>query len=289
MKDIRDRPLAGRGAVVTGASRGIGRAIARRLASAGAHVVIGARSVDHPVGAFSGTVLETAELIAAEGGQATPVAVEMTDPTSREDFIRAAITATSSVDILVNNAGTANYKAPWELTYAEASEQIDVYLGGPWHLCNLVLPQMIDRRRGWIINLGSSSVAKPPTRPYAQHVDAFGHDSLYAGLKAAIHRFTLGLAAEVHEYGIAVNVLAPVGGVFTPGLDSLGLGFSPEHPACEIEEHIAEAALDLASCDPATSTGLIAWSHQYLDEIGRATMSLDGRKVLVNRAGSTDE
>ncbi len=283
MSNAIERPLLGRGVIVTGASRGIGRAIAQRLAAAGAHVVIGARSMSRPTGDFAGTVHETAELIHEAGGSATPLALDMTDDTSRESFVRAAIDATGGIDILVNNAGTALYKPTWEYTLDEASGQFETYLIGPWRLCNLLIPHMIERGRGWILNLGSSSVVKTPQPPYERHLQYFGSDVLYASVKAAMHRFTQGLAAELYQHNIAVNLLAPVGGVFTPGLDSLGLGFTPEHPACEIVEQMAEAALDLVSHEPHARTGTIAWSHRYLDEIGRSTRSLDGRSVLVAR------
>ncbi len=278
-----DQPLKGRTAIVTGASRGIGKAIAQRLAAAGAHVILGARSIDAPSGDFAGTVHETAELIRAMGAAATPLAVDMHDPASRENFIAAALQVSGAVDILVNNAGTAHYAATWEYSLAEAMAQTEVYFTGPWHLCNLLLPQMIERREGWILNLGSSAAVKLPERPFAKHLEYFGHHVLYASLKAAVHRFTLGLAAEVNQYNIAVNAVAPVGGVVTPGLESLDMGFTPDHPACEIPEQIAEAALHLVSGDPAERTAIIAWSHRYLDEIGRSTRSLDGRTVLVER------
>ena len=278
-----DRSLEGRTAIVTGASRGIGAAIARRLASAGAHVVVGARSVDRPTGEFAGTVHETAEAIRAAGGRATPLAVDVTDGDSRQAFVAGAIEATGGVDILVNNAGTAVYEPTWAYDLPTAEGQVETYLTGPWHLCNLLLPQMIERGQGWILNLGSSSAVKTPQQPYARHLHYHGHDVLYSMLKAAVHRFTVGLAAEVHEHGIAVNLVAPVGGVFTPGLDSLDLGFGPDHAAVEVPEQIAEAALHLVSGDPRERTGIVAWSHRYLDQIGRPTMSLDGRSVVVPR------
>lgn len=275
--------LAGKTAIVTGASRGIGKAIALRLASAGAHVVIAARSLDKPAGDFAGTIHETANAICAIGGTVTPLAVDMASATSREALVENALAATGAIDILVNNAGTAHYSETWAYSVFEAQSQIDSYFTGPWHLCNLLIPQMIARGAGWILNLGSSSVIKTPQPPYDKHLSYFGHDVLYASMKAAMHRFTQGLAAELHDKNIAVNLVAPVGGVFTPGLESVGLGFTPDHPACEIEEQIAEAALDLVSHPPAELTGVIAWSHNYLDQIGRPTMSLDGRKVLIPR------
>jgi len=277
------RVLEGRSAIVTGASRGIGKAIAIRLAAAGAHVVIGARSLDAPAGKFAGTLDDTAEAIRAMGGSATLLAVDITDAESRKEFVASALAATGGIDILVNNAGTAIYREIWSYDPAEMYSMIGMYFEGPLHLTNLLIPQMIERGEGWILNLGSSSVVKTPEQPYAKHLGYFGHDVLYASLKAAVHRFTQGLAAELFEHNIAVNLLAPVGGVFTPGLASLGMGFSPDHPACEIEEQMAEAALALVSHPAAQRTGTIAWSHRFLDEIGRPTMSLDGRQVLVPR------
>ena len=278
-----ERPLIGRTAIVTGASRGIGKAIALRLASAGAHVVLGARSVERPAGGAAGTVLETAEEIRAFGGEATPLAVDTTDPDSRARFVAAAIQATGGIDILVNNAGTAIYKPTWDFPLDQALPQIETYFTGPWHLCSLLAPHMIERKRGWILNLGSSSVVKLPQQPFERHIAYFGHDVLYASLKSAVHRFTHGLAAELYEHNIAVNLVAPVGAVFTPGLDAMNIGFTADHPAAEIPEHIAEAALDLVSREPREQTGVIAWSYKHLDEIGRSTRSLDGAKVLVAR------
>lgn len=283
MSETYSRPLAGRSAIITGASRGIGKAIAQRLASAGAHVVIGARSLDRPSARFEGTIFETAEAIRAAGGRATPLALDMTDDSSRQKFVADAIKATGGIDVLVNNAGTAHYKETWNYTLSEAMSQTEAYFVGPWRLCNLIIPHMMERGRGWILNLGSSAVVKTPQPPYEEHLRYFGHHVLYASLKAAVHRFTEGLAAELYAHNIAVNLVAPVGGVLTPGLDSLDMGFTADHPACEIPEQIAEAALDLVSGDPKKLTGVIAWSHRYLDDIGRCTMSLDGRSVLVHR------
>lgn len=209
----------------------------------------------------------------------------MNDPASREQFITDATQATGGIDILVNNAGTALYKPTWEYSLTEAEEQIAAYFTGPWHLCNLVIPQMIERKRGWILNLGSSVAYKLPEQgKFAEHMQYFGHSMLYAGVKTAMHRFSAGLAAEVHPHNIAVNVLGPVGGVYTPGLERLATGMDPNSPVFEIPEQMAEAALALVERPPQDQTGLVAWSYKYLDEIGRSTMSLDGTTVLVDRS-----
>lgn len=276
--------LAGRVAVVTGASRGIGRAIATRLASAGAHVVLAARSVEKPTEGFAGTVHDVAEAIRAFGGTATPLALDVADEASRVAFVEACKRQVGTVDILVNNAGTPLYKTIDAYSYADIRNQIGMYYEGPLHLINLLVPGMKAKGAGWILNLGSSSVVKLPKQPYAEHLAYFGIDALYASLKAADHRMSFGLAAELYEHGIAVNIVAPVRAVWTPGLENLGLEFGPDHPAIEKEEHIAEAALALVSEPPEVRTGVLAWSYQFLDEIGRTTMSLDGRSVIEERA-----
>ena len=276
-------PLAGRNAIVTGASRGIGKAIAIRLASAGAHVVLAARSVDAPTAGFTGTIHDVAETIRAFGGTATPIKLDVTDAADREAFVQTCADTVGPIDILVNNAGTSNYKHIDEYTFADLHQFIGMYYESMVHLCNLLVPGMKAKGEGWILNLGSSSVIKLPTQPYGKHLGYFGYDAVYASLKAGVHRFTQGLAAELYGHNIAVNLVAPVGAVYTPGLDSMGLDFDPSHPAVEIEEQIAEAALALVSQPPQEVTATIAWSYKYLDGIGRPTMSLDGTQVLVER------
>jgi 3-oxoacyl-[acyl-carrier protein] reductase len=275
--------LSGRVAVVTGASRGIGRAIATRLASAGAHVVLAARSVEKPTEGFSGTVHDVAETIRAFGGTATPLALDVADEASRVAFVEACQHQVGTVDILVNNAGTPLYKTIDQYSAQDLRNQIGMYYEGPLHLINMLVPGMKAKGGGAILALGSSSVVKLPKQPYAEHLAYFGIDALYASLKAADHRVSFGLAAELYEHNIAVNIVAPVRAVWTPGLENLGLEFGPDHPAIEKEEHIAEAALTLVSEPPSVRTGTLAWSYQFLDEIGRTTMSLDGRSVIEER------
>jgi NAD(P)-dependent dehydrogenase (short-subunit alcohol dehydrogenase family) len=105
---------------------------------------------------------------------------------------------------------------------------------------------------------------------------------LYGALKAGIHRFALGLAAELHGQNIAVNVLGPVGAVLTPGLIGLDLGLTPDMEICEPVEDMAEAALDMLD-KPTSYTSQFELSYNYLDRIGRPSMSLDGSEVVVAR------
>jgi 3-oxoacyl-[acyl-carrier protein] reductase len=275
---LQDRPLEGQVAIVTGASRGIGCAIAERLASAGARVFAAARTLDEPV---RGGVEQTVERISARGGSAVPLHVDMESAKSRESLISQVMDRAQRIDILVNNAGTATYLATDAMPLAIARAQTETYFLGPWHLCHLVLPHMKAQRKGRILNIGSC-VHLPPERPYEAYNAARGFEALYAGLKTGLHRFSQGLAAEVHASNIAVNVLGPVLAVYTPGLAALNLGLTPDMDICEPVEDMAEAALDILS-QPIDYTGHIDLSYQHLDRIGRSTRSLDGLRVIVER------
>lgn len=284
MAGFSQRPLDGRSAIVTGASRGIGKAIAQRLAMAGAHVVAGARSVEAPAGTHGGSLAETATEIRAAGGRITILGIDVTDERSREEFAQGALAATGGIDILVNNAGGATYKPSWKYTATEVSDMLELNVMSAWHLSSLLAETMIARGAGWILNIGSTAAVKVPTQPYDAFLKYFGNNVIYGTTKAALHRMSIGMAAELFEHNIAVNVLAPVGGVFTDTLQALAPEFTRDHPAVEPVENMAEAALALVSETPRNRTGQIAWSHEFLKEIGRSTMSLDGTTVLVARS-----
>ncbi|RYD83652.1 MAG: SDR family NAD(P)-dependent oxidoreductase, partial [Sphingomonadales bacterium] len=215
--------LNGKIAIVTGASRGIGAAIAERIAAAGVEVICAARTVDGDPA--QGTANATVERIRARGGKAHAMQLDLTDANSREALIRGVITRFGRIDILVNNAGTAIYKSTEEMLLSDVEAQTQTYFVGPWHLCNLVLSQMKKQGEGRILQIGSC-VIFPPTEPFGPYMAGRGNEMLYGGLKAGIHRFALGLAAELHDQNIAVNILGPVGAVLTPGLQSLNLGLT---------------------------------------------------------------
>jgi NAD(P)-dependent dehydrogenase (short-subunit alcohol dehydrogenase family) len=273
-----ERPLEGKVAIVTGASRGIGCAIAERIASAGAHVVAASRTLDDK---SKGGVQQTVERITARGGQAIAFAVDMESAESRERLIAQTIDRMGRIDILVNNAGTAIYLSTDQMPLAAARAQTETYFLGPWHLCHLALPHMKRQGEGRILNIGSC-VCFPPEQPYDSYYSARGFEALYAGLKTGLHRFSQGLAAEVFPHKIAVNVLGPVAAVYTPGVAGLGLGLTSDSEICEPPEDMAEAALEILS-RPVSYTGQVEFSHKFLQSIGRSSMSVDGVAVVVER------
>jgi NAD(P)-dependent dehydrogenase (short-subunit alcohol dehydrogenase family) len=266
------KPCAGRVALVTGASRGIGAAIAERLAAAGAAVAVTARSVDsHPPG-LPGTVRETVGRIEARGGCALPIHCDVFDPDSCAAAVARCRETLGPIDILVNNAAAGPYRPFERLSLRDFEVTFAANVRAPLVLAQLVAPDMRARRRGWIVNVSSAS-AKMPQGPRK------GGMHLYAASKSALNRLTAGLAAELHADGIAVNALAPVAAVMTPGVEALGATRWIDASMTEPIEAIAEAALALATCD-ASLTGRVTYSLPLLRELGREIRTLDGQPVV---------
>ncbi len=255
----------GRVAIVTGASRGIGTAIAERLALEGAAVAVAARTLDaHP--RLPGTLRETVAAIEKRGGRALAIQADLLDSAARARLVDQTEAELGPIDILVNNAAAAFYMPFEGYTEKRFHVAFEVNLRAPFELAQLVLPGMRQRKRGWILNI-SSATSKLPSGPPSDPWQKQGGDLLYATTKAALNRFTAGLAAEVCDEGIAVNSLAPVAAVLTPGAEAQNV--IPEGTPFEPVEVMAEAALILCSCDPQQLNGRIAYSGPLLEELGR--------------------
>ena len=277
--------LAGKVALVTGASRGIGRAIAQRLASAGATVVITARSMDSEATSIRadakkivpGTLAETVALIEAAGGKAIAIAADLEKPEQRDSLVDRAVAAAGGLDILVNNAGYADYGRMEYMSLETFDRTIEHYFRVPFVLCKAAIPHMKPKGAGWIVNVGSVT-ALPPGKPYADYVKA-GGELIYASCKAALNRFTQGLAAELLDYNIAVNVIGPSTAIRTPGAsDLIPEGYDTEDPA-----YLAEAALALCYLPAAERSGLVTYSMHYPHHLNIQVKSLDGKSDLPHK------
>jgi NAD(P)-dependent dehydrogenase (short-subunit alcohol dehydrogenase family) len=267
---------AGRVAIVTGASRGIGAGIACRLAAEGAAVALVGRTAEPSPDGNAGSLAETAALIEAAGGRAMTIVADLADPTAERAAIVAEARATlGEVDILVNNAAACFYLPYDEVSARRYEVMLEVNVHAPWDLSRAVLPAMCRRREGWILNISSRVAEHPPGPPFPPfHVEHGA--TLYGMSKAALERLTTGLAAEVSPYGVAVNSLAPVAAVATPG--ALAMGLVPADPAhVEPLEQMAEAAVAL--CTLADLTGRVVTSGGLLLELGRPVRTLDGQRL----------
>src|ERR1700728_1022694 len=216
--------LKGKVALVTGASRGIGESTAYELASNGANVVVMSKSTQEaPHRIFGGTIEETAERVRSYGVEALAVQGDVSREEDVETVRRPVIEHFGTCDILVNNAAMS-YLAPFlELSVKRWDVIMGVNLRGPMLLCKAFVPAMIDRGEGHIINISSSDGRLDPgdTSRLAAEVGATGagatfgaagQDLLssltaYGTSKAALNRFTVGLAEELRPSRIAVNAL----------------------------------------------------------------------------------
>jgi NAD(P)-dependent dehydrogenase (short-subunit alcohol dehydrogenase family) len=278
--------LDGRVALVTGASRGIGAGIARRFAAEGAAVAISARTLDpDPDAHLAGSLRETAAAIEASGGQVLAVRANLADEEDRARIVPAVGAELGPVDVLVNNAAAAVYAPNAAIPLRRRRLTFELNVHAPMDLAQAVLPAMRERGRGWIVNVSSATSKHPAGPPFNPGFKLGFTTATYGASKAALERFTTGLAAELAGDGIAVNSLAPVAAVRTPGADTLVgdvLDANPE--IVEPLELFVEAALVLATADPATLTGRVCYSRPLLDELGRDYRELDGRPRATGRA-----
>tara|TARA_R110002096_G_scaffold258293_8_gene451860 strand:+ start:46 stop:897 length:852 start_codon:yes stop_codon:yes gene_type:complete len=260
--------LTGRTAVVTGASRGIGQAIAELFAAEGANVVCAARTLnegDHKM--LEGSLSRTVEGITEKGGKAVAITADVSSEESCEELIVKSREAFGAISILVNNAAL-NYYIPtedyptnrWERCFA-----INVH--APFILSKLVLPDMKTAGPSAIVNISSGSAIGPGRGPYADHTVRGG--VMYGATKAALERFTQGMAQEVAHYGnIAVSALSPSQVVPTPGTVYFKLVDSMDDPKGEHPDLMAKATLLLASEPVERVNGRVCYSQEILSEFG---------------------
>ena len=189
-------------AIVTGAGRGIGRAIAAAYAREGARVVLAARS--------EAELADAARQAAEVGPEPLAVPTDVTDPAQVEALAASALERFGRIDVLVNNAGISGPMGPLQDNdIAQWMNTINVNLTGTFLVCRAVIPAMLQQGRGRIINLSGAGAA-----------NAWSNVSAYCSSKAAVVRLTEVLAQELEDKGITVNALGP-GSVHTGMWDKM--------------------------------------------------------------------
>lgn len=248
-------------AIVTGASRGIGAAIACRLATAGARVALSARTLE-PDPRFEGSLDETAAAIRADDGEAIAIRCDLSKSEDRHNLVAETERRLGAVDILVNNAAVTFLKPLTEFSRKRFDLMVEVQLWAPYELAQLVVPKMKERGQGWILNITSRAANHamgPPFDPVQK-----GGFTVYGMAKAGLDRLTNAMAAELYDDGIAVNALGPWDNVATPGAAHHDL---VDAFALEDVGWMAEAALVLCSGPPNQLTGRVAYSRPLLNEL----------------------
>ena len=277
--------LAGRTAIVTGGSRGLGRAIALALAADGAAVAVAGRTEQVWDDRLPGTIGETVTDIEAAGGRAVPVRADLTDRDDISRLVDAAREALGPITILVNNAaftapgrpptpGAQQRPKPAKPAPAGNKPGWPAFLGTPLHafrrhfdiavfaayeLMQMVCPDMIDAGSGSIINITSVASRMPGDGPYPDR--SGGVLPGYGGSKAALEHLTQCAAFDLADHNIAVNALSPSRPILTPGLAYYAREFVDTAPADEF----ARAAVQLVLVDPSVVTGRTIGHREVLD------------------------
>jgi NAD(P)-dependent dehydrogenase (short-subunit alcohol dehydrogenase family) len=275
--------LEGRVAIVTGASRGIGEAVARLFAREGAAVAVVARTEQVFDERLPGTIHDTVAAIEADGGRAVAIRADLGDEDDVERVVDEARAAFGPIDLLVNNAAltvpgrppakgdaarTREGRPPTRTTTTRPGSFLGFPLKGyrlhfqiglfaSYRLMQLVVPDMIELGRGGIVNISSLAAFVPGPGPYER---PGGPTVLaYGGNKAAMHHLTQAVAFELAPHDIAVNALLPSEPVLTPGnrIAYQGDDFASV-------DDFAEATLRVAIADPTVMTGQVLWSEDVL-------------------------
>jgi citronellol/citronellal dehydrogenase len=255
----------GKVALVTGTSRGLGKAIAQRLAREGATVVPTARTMD-PDPKYQGSLRQTVAEIEASGGAAVAIQADLSKGEERERLFGEVVERVGAPDILVNNAAVTFLRPLDEFPDRRVRVMMEMHVLAPLHLTQLAIPGMRERGRGWVLNVTSAGGDLPDGPPFSEF-DASAGFGIYGTVKAALNRLTKSLAAELYDDGIAVNAAAPTNPVATPGAGVLDLAKIDT----EDIELITQTAFMLCTGDPKVLTGRIAHTQTFLRDVGWLT------------------
>lgn len=277
-------PLSGKVALVTGASRGIGQAIAELFAREGARVACSARTLEeggHKL--FEGSLARTVERIRQAGGDAAAIPCDVSEYENCRQAVAEVEKTLGPVDVLVNNAALTYFIPIVDYPLSKWHRSLAVNLHAPFYLSQLVLPGMTRRQAGAIVNISSGAAIGPGRAPYDDLVRRARGGTLYGLEKAALERFTQGLAAEVYDQGVSVTCVSPSQVVATPGTLHHKLVEDMDDPRAEPVEMMAKAALLLATEPLAKVAGRVTYSQQILKEFGWIEKA---QGTGIDRAGS---
>ena len=253
--------------IVTGASRGIGKDIAVLFAAEGGKVICAARTVEEGTHPLEGSLNTTIQEIRDAGGEATAAAANISLPEDCEALVQAARDTYGPVDVLVNNAALTYFIPVKDYPLHRWMRSWAVNFHAPFILSQLVLEDMIPRGSGSIVNISSGAAIGPGRGPY-QDVPPNSGGTCYGAEKAALERFSQGLAQEVYEHGISVTAVSPSQVVPTPGTVFHNLVTGIDDPRGEHPELMAKASLLLATEPVEEVSGRVTYSQQILKEYG---------------------
>jgi citronellol/citronellal dehydrogenase len=281
LEDSNMGKLDGKVVIVTGASRGIGKSIAEVFAAEGGKVVCAARTLHEGEHPLEGSLQTTVDGIKATGGEASAVTSDISEYEQCRDLVAKTHEIYGPVDVLVNNAALTYFIPIKDYPVNRWHRSFAVNFHAPFYLSQLVLEDMVPRKSGSIVNISSGAAIGPGRGPYTQEFGRGG--TLYGAEKAALERFTQGLASEVYADGISVTCVSPSQVVPTPGTVFHHLVSGMDDPRGEPPELMAKSALLLATEPLDKVTGRVTYSQEILQEFGWIQ---NGKGTGVERKGS---
>ncbi len=273
--------LDGKVVIVTGASRGIGAEIARLFAEEGGKVAVVARTLKEGDHILEGSLEHTVDTIKSAGGEATAITADISDYDQCVRAVEETRAKYGPIDVLVNNAALTYFIPIKDYPISKWHRSIGVNFHAPFYFSQLVLPDMLARKAGSIVNISSGAAIGPDRGPYKGDFGRGG--TLYGAEKAALERFTQGLASEVYQDGVSVTCVSPSQVVPTPGTVHHHLVTGMDDPRGEHPILMAKAALLLASEPLDKVTGRVTYSQEILQEFGWIK---DGKGTGIDRKGS---
>jgi len=260
--------LTGRIAMVTGASRGLGKDIAISLAREGAFTIVTARTENDSDSKIPGSLAKTVELMKAAGGDGVAMRCDVAREEDIESVIAKIIDSYGKLDILVNNAGiqTPGDILSMQPRHFDLSYRINIR--GPYMLCRTALPHMINIGKGHIVNISSGASIGPGEGPYKEFGQSGGGGTTYGTSKAALERFSQGLAAEMYSNNISVTTLSPRRPEWTEGghyFRTLVANGDPSYSGWRMSgELMGDAVVSICNKNPQEFTGKILYDEDVL-------------------------
>ena len=257
--------LAGKTLLITGASRGIGKAIAIRAARDGANIAVAAKTHQkHPV--LPGTIHTAVEEINAAGGRGLAIRLDVRDEESVENAVRKTVDHFGGLDILVNNASAIVLAGTTDLPVKRFDLMFNTNVRGTYLMSRACIPHLMESANPHVLNLSPPLNMNP--KWFRDHV-------AYTMAKYGMSMCVLGMAQEFRKAGIAFNALWPRTVIATAALNVFDGRFKPEH--CRTEEIMADAAHAIFRQNARQCTG-----HFFLDEdVLRGTGITDFEKYSV--------
>jgi len=262
--------LEGKVVIVTGSSRGIGKAIAIDCARKGASVVIVART--ETVGKLPGTILETADEIRRLGGKALPIRCDVGSEEDVAAMVQTVLAEFGRIDALINNAAVGLYVPFAEIQTKHWDLAFRVNVRGPFLCTKAVLPTMIAQQSGAMVNISSAAAQNVYSRVARAGGKRRTSGCAYGASKAALERLTLGLAEELKGHNIAANALKPSRSTYSEGMAFWNRDIDPSQFRSPYL-YMSPAAVFLASQDARGVTGGIFNDEELCKQYGLAPIS----------------